>query len=190
MVITAYYDDKTTADITTWSAEYNMNNGKQTVTVEYYGKTDTFAITVNSKVPSTVTSSKHTIIDDKISKITAGTTVTSLLSSLNEGSFCKVYKGKSEVSGNTAVGTGMVVKIMDGNTVKAAYTIIITGDTNGDGNITITDMIAIKAHVLKKSTLTDIYATAADTNGDNGISITDFIQVKAKILGKGSITAR
>ena len=84
----------------------------------------------------------------------------------------------------------MVVKIMDGTTVKASYTVIVTGDTNGDGNTTVTDMIAIKAHVLKKSNLSGAYATAADTNGDSGISITDFIQVKAQILGKGTITAR
>ena len=144
----------------------------------------------NTRVPSTITSSDYTVSSTTISKITAGTTVSSLLSGFNEGSYCKVYKGNAEVSGNTAVGTGMIVKIMDGNAVKASYTIIVTGDTNGDGNITVTDMIAIKAHVLKKSTLSGVYATAADTNGDNGISITDFIQVKAKILGKGNITAR
>ena len=147
-------------------------------------------VTTNSLFPSTITSSKYTISGKNISKITAGTTVSSLLAGLNEGSYCKVYKGNSVVSGNTAVGTGMVVKIMDGNTVKASYTVIVTGDTNGDGAISVTDMIAIKAHILNKSTLTGVYATAANTNGDSGISITDFIQVKAKILGKGSITAR
>ena len=191
MVITAYYDNNTTAIISSnWSASYGMNAGTQTVTVEHCGKVDTFTISVKAKVPSTITSSKHTISGNNVSKITAGTTVSSLLSSLNEGSYCKVYKGNSEVSGNTAVGTGMVVKIMDGNTVKASYTVIVTGDTNGDGTISVTDMIAIKAHILNKSTLTGVYATAANTNGDSGISITDFIQVKAKILGKGSITAR
>lgn len=143
-----------------------------------------------TRVPSTITTSAYTVSGTTISKITAGTTVSSLLSGFNEGSYCKVYKGNTEVSGSTTVGTGMVVKIMDGNTVKASYTIIVAGDTNGDGNITVTDMIAIKAHVLKKTTLSGVYATAADTNGDNGISITDFIQVKAKILGKGTITAR
>lgn len=191
MVITAYYDNNTTAVISSnWSASYGMNAGTQTVTVEHCGKVDTFTISVKAKVPSAITSSKHTIYGNNISKISAGTTVSSLISSLNEGSFCKVFKGSAEVSGSTVVGTGMVVKIMDGSTVKASYTIIVTGDTNGDGNITVTDMIAIKAHVLKKSTLSGVYATAADTNGDNGISITDFIQVKAKILGKGIITAR
>lgn len=190
MVITAYYDNNTNAQMTAWSAGYSMMEGKQIVTVECYGKTDTFTITVKSRVPSNVTSSKYTISGSSLSKITAGTTVSSLLSGLNEGSYCKVYKGNSEVSGNTAIGTGMVVKIMDGNNVKASYTVIVTGDTNGDGTISVTDMIAIKAHILNKSTLTGVYATAANTNGDSGISITDFIQVKAKILGKGSITAR
>ena len=48
-----------------------------------------------------------------------------------------------EVSGSTIVGTGMVVKLLDGNTVKATATIIVTGDTNGDGKTTITDMLAV-----------------------------------------------
>lgn len=191
MVVTAYYDNNTSAPITSYSVSgYNSTRGTKTITVTYNGKTATFTVTVNSRVPSTVTSSKHTITGNNISKITAGTTVSSLLSGLNEGSYCKVYKGNSEVSGSTVVGTGMVVKIMDGNTVKASYTVIVTGDTNGDGAISVTDMIAIKAHILNKSTLTGVYATAANTNGDSGISITDFIQVKAKILGKGNITAR
>ena len=84
----------------------------------------------------------------------------------------------------------MTVKWMSGSTVKATYTLIVTGDTNGDGQITVTDMIAIKAHILGKSKLSGVNATAGDTNGDGSISITDFIQVKAKILGKGNIVAR
>lgn len=191
LVVKAYYNNDTSSVVNDYTISgYSSSVGTKTITVSYGGKTTTFTVTVNSRVPSTVTSSKHTITGNNISKITAGTTVSSLLSGLNEGSYCKVYKGNSVVSGNTAVGTGMVVKIMDGNTVKASYTVIVTGDTNGDGTISVTDMIAIKAHILNKSTLTGVYATAANTNGDSGISITDFIQVKAKILGKGSITAR
>ncbi len=191
MVITAYYNNNTSAAVTDYTITgYTSTVGTKTITVSYNGKTTTFTVTVNSRVPSSVTSSKHTVSGNNISKITAGTTVSTLLAGLNEGSYCKVYNGNSVVSGNTTVGTGMTVKLMDGNTTKASYTIIVTGDTNGDGNITVTDMIAIKAHVLKKTLLSGAAATAADTNGDSGISITDFIQVKAKILGKGSIAAR
>lgn len=191
MVITAYYNNNTSGAVTDYTVSgYTSTIGTKTITVSYGGKSATFTVTVNSRVPSAITSSKYTVSGTNISKIGAGTTVANLLNGLGEGFYCKVYNGSSVVSGNTAVGTGMTVKIMDGNTAKATYTIIVTGDTNGDGNITVTDMIAIKAHVLKKSTLSGAYATAADTNGDNGISITDFIQVKAKILGKGTITAR
>lgn len=61
------------------------------------------------------------------------------------------------------------------------------GDCNNDGDITITDMIAVKAHILDKSTLSGDAATAADTNQDGDITITDFIQIKAHILGKSTI---
>ena len=140
--------------------------------------------------PTAVTSKKYTVGSNTVSKITAGTTVSTLLSGINEGAYCAVYKGNTKLSAKDVVGTGMLVKIMDGNTVKATYTIIVTGDTNGDGAISVTDMIAVKAHILKKSTLSGAAAIAADTNGDNGISITDFIRIKASILKKGTITAR
>ena len=72
---------------------------------------------------------------------------------------------------------------------KVAYQIYPKSflDTNGDGKITVTDMLAVKAHVLKKTLLTGAYAEAADTSNDNAISITDFIQIKAHVLGKSSV---
>ena len=84
----------------------------------------------------------------------------------------------------------MTVKLMDGSAVKQTLTIVVTGDVNGDGNITITDMLAVKSHLLKKSTLSGASAKAADTSGDKAISITDFIQIKAHILGKDKIQPR
>ena len=71
-----------------------------------------------------------------------------------------------------------------------SYTVVIFGDTNGDGITTITDMLAIKAHILQKSPLDGAYAMAADTSDDGGISITDFLQLKAAVLGKGDIEQR
>ena len=156
-------------------------NGAATYTATY---------TAKSRVPSTITSSTHTVSGNTISKIGVGETVEKLLGSLNEGSFVKVYSGNKEVAKDALIGTGMEVKIMDGNTVKATYTAVVTGDTNGDGKISVTDMLATKAHILKKSTLTGAVAQAADTNGDKAISITDFLQLKAHILGKSTVSAR
>ncbi len=193
MELTLTFNNGTTQKVTSGftTSDYDKNKvGKQTVTVTYQGKTATFTVTVNSRVPSSITSNVYTVSSEWISKIPAGTTISTLVNGINEKQYIKVFKGNSEVSGNTVVGTGMVVKLMDGNTVKHSVTVVVTGDTNGDGGITITDMIAVKAHVLKKSTLSGAAAKAADTNGDNGISITDFIQIKAHILGKSKIQAR
>jgi beta-galactosidase len=65
--------------------------------------------------------------------------------------------------------------------------VIVSGDVNGDGKITITDMLLVKSHLLNKSKLTDAYLRAADINGDYKQTITDFIQIKAFLLGKGMI---
>ncbi len=137
-----------------------------------------------------ISSSRYNISGNRISKISAGTTVTELLNGLNNSSNVKVYYGSIEKIGTQKVGTGMAVKLMLGDTAMQTLSAVVTGDTNGDGDISVTDMIAIKAHVLNKTALSGAYATAADTNGDGGITITDFIQVKAKILGKSNIVAR
>ena len=107
---------------------------------------------------------------------------------LNESKYISVYKGTTKLENNALVGTGMTVCIMDGDKIAKKYTAIITGDTSGDGKINITDMIAVKAHILKKSGLSGVYSKAGDVNGDSKINITDFIKIKASLLGKDSIS--
>lgn len=137
-----------------------------------------------------INSSLYNISGDSISKISAGTTVTQLLNGLNNSSNVKVYDGSKQKAGTDRVGTGMTVKLMMESTALQTLSVVVTGDINGDGAISITDMLAIKADLLKKSKLSGAAAKAADTNGDNGISITDFIQIKAHILGKDKIQPR
>ena len=61
-------------------------------------------------------------------------------------------------------------------------------DVNGDGAISITDLVQINNHLLKKSTLTGAAASAADVNADGVISITDLVQVNNHLLKKSTIT--
>lgn len=137
-----------------------------------------------------INSKRYNISKNSISKISAGTTVTQLLNGLNNSSNVKVYDGNKERTGTYKVGTGMTVKLMIGRTALQTLSVVVTGDINGDGGISITDMLAIKSDLLKKSKLSGAAAKAADTNGDNGVSITDFIQIKSHILGKSKIQAR
>lgn len=128
-----------------------------------------------------------------ISKITAGTTVKAFLAMLDEGATVKITDKDGKVVSNDALlGTGMKVSVMNGTEAVKTYVVIVTGDTNGDGKISITDMIAVKAHLLKKELLTGASEKAADVagsteGGDGKVSITDFIKVKAHLLKKETV---
>lgn len=147
--------------------------------------------TIIDPVPTSITSSVFTINQSNgyISKITVGTTKYTLWSTLNEKDYIEIYdKSGNTVGGDKVLTTGMTAGIIDEGTVTKRYTIIVTGDTNGDGKINITDMIAVKACTLKKSDLSGAYEKAGDVNGDGKINITDFIKIKATTLKKDTIT--
>jgi peptidoglycan/xylan/chitin deacetylase (PgdA/CDA1 family) len=67
-------------------------------------------------------------------------------------------------------------------------TAVVTGDLNGDGASTITDMLMVKSAVLGNS-LSEIAAIAGDVNYDGKATITDFLQMKAYLLKLGAISA-
>lgn len=67
-------------------------------------------------------------------------------------------------------------------------TAIVTGDLNGDGNVTITDMLMVKNKILGQA-LEPAAEAAGDINYDGNVTITDFLRVKAVLLGKDRITA-
>ena len=79
---------------------------------------------------------------------------------------------------------------MEGYTVRQTLTVVVTGDVNGDGKITLTDFVRIKSHLLGASQLTGAYGMAGDVSGDGKITLTDFVKMKAHLLGIESIIPR
>ncbi len=191
--LTLVYDNGTTEEIDLSEATVtgfdNAKIGKQTLTVKYQGETATFTITVLRRIPTAITSKVYRVTEAELRKIPLETAVVKLLDGIPEKAFLKVFKDKTEVTGQTPVGTGMIISIMDGSTVAKSYTVVVTGDINGDGKISITDFVQMKSHLLKKTTLIGCYAKAADTNGDGNVSVTDFVQLKGHLLKKMEIQA-
>ncbi len=92
----------------------------------------------------------------------------------------------NEAGYTNGTGATLVVKETKGNEV-AYYTLVIFGDTNGDGTITAADAGDIKAAALGGEFSMEAYAFAADVNGDGTITAADAGDVKAATLG-GEIT--
>jgi hypothetical protein len=182
----AEYSDGTVYACNVWDYDYD-------VSVAYVLKSSITLVRDNldssgSDTEFTLTSSTYTInkSTETISKIKSGTSVSTFVNGFSNGSVA-VYSGSSQVtSGNMK--TGMTVKIYnsDGNYVDT-YSIVVTGDVNGDGSISISDLVQINRYLLGKTTLSGAYKKAADTNASSSVTISDLVQINRYLLGKTTI---
>lgn len=178
--------------------------GTGTTKVVAYLTNGSFAvlnITVNaassSGTPTAVTSSSYAVNNTSsfISKIPAGTTLSTFTSNINEKSYIKVTKDGTAMKESDLISTGCVVSIMNGNSVVKSYTVIVTGDINinnkaADGKISITDLLAIRDELLSDNgILTGANYKAADTNGDGKVTISDLLKIRDHLLGTTVISA-
>ena len=61
------------------------------------------------------------------------------------------------------------------------------GDVNGDGKVTLVDLVAVKRHILKIETLKNKKKEAADVDANDQITLTDYAKIKRHILGYESL---
>lgn len=94
-----------------------------------------------------------------------------------------VYDGDLVVSDDTPLATGMTAQV-GGQT----YILVVKGDLNGDGKITIIDLVSLQSHLVGKTSLTGAYKEAADLNDDGAISITDVVKAARVIVGKDTVS--
>ena len=68
-------------------------------------------------------------------------------------------------------------------------TLILSGDLNSDGDVTISDMLMVKSYILGTE-LAEQAMMAGDVNYDGDVSISDFLTIKASLLGMSEIGFR
>ncbi len=133
--------------------------------------------------PSTVSSDLYKVEDAYITGICVDTTVAEFLSKLKEADYCKIFSEGREVSSEERLCTGMTLQLIVHGQLRMELTVIVFGDVNGDGKITVTDMVAVKAMLLGKTDADAISEKAGDVNGDGKLTVTDFMRLKAHLLG-------
>ena len=119
-----------------------------------------------------------------IKSISPSTTIKSLLEKINTNGTLEIYKGTQKVTNvNTKLGTGMKIKISLNNE-QVEYTIVVTGDTSGDGEVGFRDILQVNKHRLKKVFLTGEYLEAGDVTGDGNVDFKDILKINKYRLGK------
>ena len=122
-----------------------------------------------------LSSGKYEITDDnEIKNVLPNTTVGDLKDNLTggENTIIKDKDGNTISSGN--IGTGSTVTTPSGD----VYTVIVKGDLNGDGKVTLTDLAQLKLHMVETTLLQEPYKSSADIDGDGKVTLTDLGKLK------------
>ena len=97
-------------------------------------------------------------------------------------------KGNSKASG--IITTGDVLQIYKGNELYDDYQIVIYGDVNADGKISIMDMIAIQRQLIKLDKLDGANLEASDANNDKKCSLMDMIAIQRHIIKLSTVNQK
>ena len=136
--------------------------------------------------------SMYRIHDGIIDGIEPGTNTEAFLAGITfeEGVNWSLTDAAGQEKGTGAtMKTGDQIRIMAPNgAIWASLTVVIYGDVNGDGRISISDLIMLRDKILGDLSFSDIQALAADVTNDTRTSISDLIDIRDHILGEKVIS--
>lgn len=127
------------------------------------------------------------VTDDLMNHISPNTSVLSLEQSISKQSVLTTVeifdaKGK-KVPSNGLLATGQTIKISTPSGEVGTYKIAVSGDTNGDGKVSLQDLLQVQKHIINTTLLTGTEFKAADITGDGKVSLQDLLKIQKHIIG-------
>lgn len=92
-----------------------------------------------------------------------------------------------DLSLSDGVKTGSVLSVRLDDRVQERFTLAVLSDLNGDGILTVSDLLLLKSAVVKGKTLTPAQVHAGDVNGDGLLTETDCLFLKDCLLGEAAL---
>lgn len=130
------------------------------------GETNSGAL--NSGAQEALTSDRYAIQDSFVSKVVADTTVADFLAGFDQSGLTVNDQNGNALNENDVVCSGMTVVYGD-----YAYTIVVTGDVNSDGDVNSADARAIVLATVSSASMSDWQMLAADVNDDQDVTTAD-----------------
>lgn len=134
-------------------------------------------------ISTLVTSSGFKYSSSYISGIELGSDVCTIKSALESvGAIVQIVNSNGVEVTSGRVATGYKVKISN-NKGNAELSVVVKGDTSGDGEINALDLLQVQKKILGTYMMDGAYSEAADTSRDGEINALDLLQIQKKILG-------
>ena len=112
---------------------------------------------------------------------TKAQTLIDKVKSLNPEAIVKITDSNENIKTDNSLATGDKVSITSAGEEKT-YTIVIIGDTSGNGKIDPLDLLKVQKHILDVNSLSLAYYKAADVNNDGKVNPLDLLIIQKHIL--------
>ncbi|MBE6138493.1 MAG: hypothetical protein E7173_01960 [Firmicutes bacterium] len=133
--------------------------------------------------PSFITNAGYKIEDSYIKDIEIGTKISDVKQKMEGINISVKDLEGNEVSDDSRMATNFTLILSDGQE-EYLKTIIITGDINGDGDITSRDYIMIEEKLMGTKIFDKVQEIAGDLNNDLRVNSRDYILVEEYLLTK------
>ena len=84
--------------------------------------------------------------------------------------------------------TGSKTSIHRGSNVYADYINIVIGDIDGDAEVTSSDLLKARQHLIGTKVLGGIYLLSADIDDDAEITSSDLLRIRQHLIGTKAIS--
>lgn len=138
---------------------------------------------IASKYLSPCEDAKNALIDGANVKAIPNVTVKTMVNELGITSY-EVTKNGTKIAETDKIGTGYKLKDTKNN---KEYTLVVLGDTNGDGKILATDALQVLKSSTGANSLKNAYLEAADVNKDGKVLATDALKILKSSTGADNI---
>ncbi len=127
-----------------------------------------------------------TFKDGYITGLTNAKTILEAVTTANEFAEVKIYdlEGKEVDSGSVGTGYKVTITVLE---ESKTFEVVIYGDTNGDAQITVLDLLRVQKDILGISNLSGVQSKAADVGKDGKITVLDLLKIQKDILGISEI---
>lgn len=134
----------------------------------------------------------HIIDSDYVRTVMVDTTVNELINNQldNDAQYLEVWNvsDSAKVEDTENLATGMIVKLIINGEEKDRKTIVVVGDTNCDGKITMLDANIVVGHFTGENLMTGAVLVAGNTNYDDKITMLDANMIVGHFTNVSPIT--
>ena len=102
----------------------------------------------------------------------------------NEHLFIRNKDDSEDVSNDTNLATGMIVKLIVNNDEKDAKYIVVKGDVDGNGQIALLDAVKVIGDYVEKTPLEGVWLEAGDYDSNGSIALLDVINIIKEYLNE------